>query len=94
MSGRLAPIADPKSGNMLQPVAAGAFADACLIKWHELDGTDKRYLKGSGINVPVEIYRQIEGPARQLVEHWARSRGAFKPGFVRPAKAANRRGRS
>jgi hypothetical protein len=93
VTGRLAPIAHPETGEMLQPVARGAFADACLIKWFELDGTDKRFLKGSGISVPVEIYRQIEGPARNLVEHWARRRGAFKPGFVRPAKSANRRGR-
>lgn len=85
MTGRLAPIAHPETGEILQPVAKGAFADALIIKWRELDGTDKSQFKGCGINVPVAIYRQIEGPARQLVEKWAARRN-FAPGFRRPAK--------
>jgi hypothetical protein len=92
MSNQLKPIIDLKSGQVFQPVAAGPFARACLYEWQRIDGVDRSFLRQSAINVPMEIYEHIKEPARAYVERQA-AEGATRPGFYRPAKASQKRGR-
>lgn len=85
MSNQLKPITDPKTGQVFQPVAAGPFARACLFEWQRIDGVDRSFFRKSAINVPIEIYRQIEGRARAYVEERARE-AVGRSGFHRPAR--------
>lgn len=74
---RLAPIAHPETGQMLQPVVVGKsrpFARALLTEWGRLDGTDRRHQLGwKSFNVPLDVYERIEGAARARVENWERA---------------------
>lgn len=94
MTGRLAPITDPVTGVVFQPVLAGAFANAVLIEWQKLDGVDRRgWRSRKAINVPLAIYEQVQAPARALADDWAqRARLAAEPvtdhGRTRAALAA------
>lgn len=78
----LAPFIDGLTRTIWQPVKVAnsrPFAEALLTEWSLDVGEDKSHLiAGKFFNVPLDVYRRIEGQARQRLVREAAARAAAR----------------